>query len=67
MASATFNTLEVNLRKIVEDAANILGVHAQSLKDQQVEAVVSILKGKDTFVNLPTGFFFPFVTLDLRF
>ena len=48
--------LSENLKLIFESAANILGVDAHLLKDQRGEVVVSVLEGKDTFINLPTGF-----------
>ena len=39
---------------LVEQAAKCIGY--EHLEVQQVEAIVQVLSGKDTFVALPTGF-----------
>lgn len=44
---------EERLAAIVESAVE-LGIH--QLKDKQIEAMESILSGKDTFISLPTGY-----------
>ncbi len=28
----------------------------ESVKDKQMEAILAVVRGKDTFVSLPTGF-----------
>ena len=52
----SFDNISENLKLIFESAANILGVDAHLLRDQQGEVVVSVLEGEDTFCILPTGF-----------
>lgn len=56
---ATKVNVESRREKLLDmfrNAAVTLGVDARKLKDEQEEAAVSILDGKDVFVNLPTGF-----------
>lgn len=45
-----------DLTILVQNSAAHFGVDPESLKKQQLEAIISILREKDTFLNLPTGF-----------
>ena len=44
----------MELEKIVVESAECIGY--KELKDKQVEAVCSFIRGNDVFVSLPTGY-----------
>ena len=44
----------MKLEKLIGECARQLGY--DSLKEKQLEAIVSFVRGNDTFVSLPTGY-----------
>ena len=52
--SASLQRCVMDLGKVIRESAGKLGF--TSLKEKQTEAVLSFLKGRDTFVALPTGY-----------
>ena len=43
----------MNLHNAIEEASRKIGL---CLKDKQVEAIITLCSGQDTFISLPTGY-----------
>ena len=54
MASDSVDISAVDFEQIAIESAQRLGY--DGLKEKQIEAIVSFLRGNDTFVALPTGY-----------